>query len=245
MTLAPVSRPKTAPRNGKAGPRTGQRRTAPTRAGAKKPAPPRTKSAPRSGKKPAQPAVPRGEAWRSAPPPFRVPEPPRERAAGPAAGWPPGSTAWKKPFLARLEECGNVLRTCEALGISRNRAYEERDADEDFRREWLAALDAYVERLEGEADDRAVRGVMVPVVGRIGDGQDGVIATERKPSDQLLMFRLKALAPDRYRERRELTGAGGKPLIPERFRATDLEAMSDEELDDLRRKLDELAATTH
>lgn len=102
-----------------------------------------------------------------------------------------------------------------------------------------------MERLEGEADDRAVRGVMVPVVGRIGDGQDGVIATERKPSDQLLMFRLKALAPDRYRERRELTGAGGKPLIPERFRATDLEAMSDEELDDLRRKLDELAATTH
>lgn len=191
------------------------------------------------------PAVSKPEAWRSAPAAFRPPLEDELAPAVPPKSWPAGSTAWRPLFLRTLEECGNVLRTCETVGVSRAHAYVERDADEDFRREWAAALDAYVERLEGEADDRAVRGVMVPVVGRIGDGQDGVIATERKPSDALLMFRLKALAPDRYRERRELTGAGGKPLIPERFRVADLESLSDEELDAYRRKLDELAAVSH
>lgn len=241
MKRAPVSRPKAAPRKGKTAARNRQRQTASTRAGAKKSG----ASAPAKKRTGKGLAASNSEAWRSAPAAFRPPLEDERAPTAPPTTWPVGSTAWRPLFLRTLEECGNVLRTCEAIGISRPRAYEARDADEDFRREWLAALDAYVERLEGEADDRAVRGVMVPVVGRIGDGQDGVIATERKPSDALLMFRLKALAPDRYRERRELTGAGGKPLIPERFRVADLESLSDEELDAYRRKLDELAAVSH
>ncbi|HQN10229.1 MAG TPA: hypothetical protein PK569_21915 [Thermoanaerobaculia bacterium] len=237
MKRAPVSRPKAVPRKGKTGARAGQRRTAPTRAGAK--------AAPKKSANPApKPRVAaRLDAWKDAPPPFRVPVENVAPAPASAKVWPSdGSRPWREPFLKALEELGNVFRACQVVGVARNAVYEFRDEDEEFRKRWKEALDVYVERLEAEADERATRGLLVPVVGRIGDGCDGIIGTERKPSDPLLMFRLKALAPDRYRERREVTGKDGKPLIPERFRSFDLETMTEEELLALRAKLDGLGA---
>lgn len=254
VKTAPVSRKKSAPVKGKAGKKSGQRWTAPTRAGAKRGAKPPAKTPAKRSAKPASPTKPaakprspaRMDAWKDAPPPFRVPAERERPLPPPPAVWPSdGSRPWQEPFLKALEEVGNVWKACGMVGVSRAAVYACRDEDEEFRKRWKDALGVYVERLEAEADERATVGLLVPVVGRVGDGCDGIIGTERKPSDQLLMFRLKAVAPDKYRERREVTGAGGKPLIPESMRSFDLEAMTDEELNALRTKLDGAVAAAH
>ena len=94
----------------------------------------------------------------------------------------------RKQFLQALRETGNVSRACEAAGIGRSTAYQWRDNDPDFAREWDEVIDALVDDLEQEAIRRA---------------KDG--------SDTLLIFLLKGLKPDRYsdRLRAEIEHSGG------------------------------------
>ena len=68
--------------------------------------------------------------------------------------------------------------------------------DSDFVDLEEAAKNTYVEALESEADRRGVEGVDDPVYY---DGE--VVGHKKKYSDPLLMFRLKKLDPDGYRER--------------------------------------------
>jgi hypothetical protein len=86
--------------------------------------------------------------------------------------------AIRAKFLELLGESGNVAATCAALELHRPVIYAWRHADADFAAAWDAALQLGGEALEDEARRRAMSG-----------------------SDILLMFLLRAIKPERYRER--------------------------------------------
>ena len=88
-------------------------------------------------------------------------------------------------------------------------AYKWRKEDETCREQWDEAIDSAVEAMEAEADRRGMEGTLKPVFYR---GEEcGQI---REYSDTLLIFRLKALRPDKYREnlKTEHVGASGGPI---------------------------------
>ena len=115
---------------------------------------------------------------------------------------------WERAFLSSMQENGNVSLACEAAGIERSTAYRARERFEEFAIEWDTALEIAADALEAEARRRAVSGTDKPVFFR---GEEcGVI---REYSDSLLMFLLKAARPEKYRERHEVTGKGGGPLV--------------------------------
>ena len=101
-----------------------------------------------------------------------------------------------------LADSGSVTKASEAVGIQRQSAYEARDNDPEFFDAWDKALDAYLDKLEREADRRGVEGIDHPVtyLGRITDRY-------KVYSDNLLMFRMKGLAPQKYRENVKIEGS--------------------------------------
>jgi hypothetical protein len=113
----------------------------------------------------------------------------------------------KAIFLGHLAKTGNVTKAAEATGWARRVAYRHRENDPTFAEAWEDAEQQYADLLEREADRRAVEGVDEP---RFYEG--GVCGHVRKYSDTLLIFRLKALRPDKYRERQEISGNPESPL---------------------------------
>lgn len=110
-------------------------------------------------------------------------------------------------FFDALARGFKVEEAAKHAGYSKRVVYLYRKQHPDFDESWKEAKETYLEIMEAEADRRAMEGVEEPVFyqgkecGRI-----------RKYSDVLLMFRLKSEAPDKYRERREVTGKDGGPL---------------------------------
>lgn len=86
---------------------------------------------------------------------------------------------WPKAFLAALENTGSVTAAAESAGIHRTAAYQHRKTDKAFAQEWDDALDMAADQLEDIARARAFAG-----------------------SDILLMFLLKGIRPQRWRESR-------------------------------------------
>ncbi len=123
-------------------------------------------------------------------------------------------------FLAELAQTGNVGAAARQAGYGRTQLYQWRQAEAAFAEAWDDAVTEYTESLEAEADRRAVQGVVKPVF-YLGETCGQI----RQYSDTLLIFRLKALRPDVYRERVKLpapaTGPGqtsqadGEGLSPE------------------------------
>lgn len=116
-------------------------------------------------------------------------------------------------FLAVLAMTCSVSRACDAIGISRTTAYLWRD-DEEFAQRWEKARAIGVEALEDEAARRGHEGWEEPVY------QGGErVGTVRKYSDQLLMFMLKGMKPDKYRERQDINVKGEADLAEKLLRA--------------------------
>lgn len=86
---------------------------------------------------------------------------------------------WQKAFLAALENTGSVTAACKAAGITSPTAYRNKCSDPVFAKQWEEALEKSADELEDEARRRAKAG-----------------------SDILLMFLLKGLRPQRWRESR-------------------------------------------
>lgn len=129
-------------------------------------------------------------------------------------------------FLEAFEKTGMVSRACEAIGISRQTAYAERQRNEDFAIEWHDVEERVTETMEREAYRRAVEGVTEPVVSA------GKHVTDvQSYSDRLLEFMLKARRPERYRDRVDVKHSGSV----ERRVKVDLSKLSDDELADLER----------
>jgi hypothetical protein len=111
--------------------------------------------------------------------------------------------AWQKKFITRLCQTGNISAACRKAKITRQGAYQSRDADELFKAAWDEALIISTEALELEARRRAAIGVQEPVFH-----QGMQVALVRKYSDTLLIFLLKAHKPEMYRERVEASHSG-------------------------------------
>lgn len=86
---------------------------------------------------------------------------------------------WQRAFLAALENTGSVTAAAEAAKIGRITAYDTRRADPVFAVAWDQALDIAADTLEDEARKRAFA-----------------------RSDVLLMFLLKGIRPQKWRESR-------------------------------------------
>ena len=134
---------------------------------------------------------------------------------------PKKAPRWARAFIAALGQSGNIRQACEAASVARSLVYELRNTDELFAAEWDQALDESADLLEQEARRRAERGVrrlkfhngspiMVPMTD--ADGSP-LITTDNQPimvpyveheySDTLMIFLLKGIRPEKYRERNE------------------------------------------
>ena len=114
-------------------------------------------------------------------------------------------TSWtiqkKGKFLAELLRSANVSAAARLVGFSRSRIYVIRDEDPGFATDWDHARKTYAENvLEVEADRRAVEGVHHKTYY---DKEGNVVGEERRYSDTLLIFRLKAIKKEEYAERSE------------------------------------------
>lgn len=90
---------------------------------------------------------------------------------------------WQNAFFASLEETGSVTAACQAAHISREAVYTHKRKDQLFAERWEQALDAGADTLEDEARKRAMD-------------------STANGSHVLIMFLLKGLRPQRWRESR-------------------------------------------
>jgi hypothetical protein len=84
---------------------------------------------------------------------------------------------WAPRFLEVYRQTGNVRLSASAAGIDRDAAYRRRQKDQKFAAAWANAREDAIDTLEAEARRRAL-----------------------STSDTLLIFLLKSLRPDVYRE---------------------------------------------
>lgn len=97
-------------------------------------------------------------------------------------------------FLDTLAQTGRVITAATAAGFTdTSYLHRLRREDEDFARQWNEAIEAAADVLEEEATRRAVDGVLEPVFYK-GD----VVGYKTNYSDQLMMFLLRGLRPDKF-----------------------------------------------
>ena len=103
-------------------------------------------------------------------------------------------------YLEALPKYFTVTAACTKAGISTARLSQWRESDGAFLVKEQHARDALADQLEAEAIRRAFKGVRVPVY------QGGLLAGHiQQYSDQLLVLMLKALRPEKFRERSEIS----------------------------------------
>ena len=111
----------------------------------------------------------------------------------------------QKAFLAAFRETGNVRLACKAAKVSRSRHYQWRKEDVEYHEAFDLAKEEAADVLEAEAYRRAVEGVEKQA-GWYKGVAGGIV---REYSDNLLMFLLKGIRPEKYRERQEVAVSGG------------------------------------
>lgn len=120
----------------------------------------------------------------------------------------------KRAFLQDFAKTGNVSESCTNVGIDRRATvYDWQELDDQFAAGWREAELVATEVLETAARRRAVDGVTTttPIFHQ---GEVIYEVEETKYSDTLLIFLLKARAPEKYRERVQMqhADADGKKL---------------------------------
>jgi hypothetical protein len=112
-----------------------------------------------------------------------------------------------RAFLAAYAETCSVTRAAKAAKIDRSTHYAWLTSDEEYRNAFAEAREQAADTLEDEAVRRAHEGVQRPVTVA---GQKVLV---REYSDTLLIFLLKAIRPEKYRERSEVTVPGLTDLV--------------------------------
>ncbi|HEV3340367.1 MAG TPA: hypothetical protein VG125_08415 [Pirellulales bacterium] len=107
-------------------------------------------------------------------------------------------------FLAAYAQAGgNITAACRVAGISRTSHYRWLKDDASYAERFQAAHEEACDAVEEEIKRRGQDGYDQPVVyhGDISRDEQGQPVVVRKYSDRLLMFRARALMPERYGER--------------------------------------------
>ena len=108
----------------------------------------------------------------------------------------------KEKFVELLAESGKPTDCAKAVGLTTPKhLYKMRSEDPDFAEKWDLAIRVHVARMEEEADRRGMEGIMEPVYYK---GE--VVGHKRNFSDQLLMFRMKGEAPEKYAQNLKVSG---------------------------------------
>jgi hypothetical protein len=99
-------------------------------------------------------------------------------------------------YLRAVERTGTLTAGCRAARVSPNTVYAWREHDAEFTLLEQQARNVFADNLEAEAVRRAWHGALKPIY------QQGVlVGSVAETSDVLLMFLLKAVRPEKYRER--------------------------------------------
>jgi len=110
-------------------------------------------------------------------------------------------------FLAAYSKMANISYAAKAANIERTTHYLWMRQDKDYVKKFERAFEDACDLLEAEATRRATEGVEEPVF------YQGVqCGTIRRYSDTLLIFMLKAARPDKFKDRKELSGKDGGPI---------------------------------
>ena len=92
-------------------------------------------------------------------------------------GYQLSTEAWQSVFLSSFRQCGNITKSSEAAEVTRQAVFYAYKRDPDFRALYEEAKEESIERLEEVARNRATTS-----------------------SDNLLIFLLKSMRPEVYRE---------------------------------------------
>lgn len=109
-------------------------------------------------------------------------------------GWSPQR---QRAFIEALADSGSVTYAARTVGMSRQACYELRRSPgaENFDRAWEVAIHASSRQLIDIAFDRAINGIEEPLFDKEGQR----IACRHRYNDRLLMFLIRAHAPEQYR----------------------------------------------
>jgi hypothetical protein len=107
----------------------------------------------------------------------------------------------KEAFLEAFGRHGNVSWACRETGTNRADVYRWKNQDDEFLLAWEIAETQATETMEAEAYRRAVSGTEKPIYH-----QGVAVGAVQEYSDTLLIFMLKARAPQKYRENINVTG---------------------------------------
>ena len=107
----------------------------------------------------------------------------------------PSAPYKKGKFLKAFADTGMVGKSAVLAGVNRKTVYRWRQTDQTFSKAFEEAKEEVLESLEAEAMRRAKDGVPVPIYH-----QGKEIGTIQKYSDLLLIFLLRALKPEKYRD---------------------------------------------
>ena len=136
--------------------------------------------------------------------------PHKKRAGKPAEAQPDewsgqGLNPKQRAFLEAYSSCGSLRLAAKAAHVARCNHYRWLKCDPKYAEAFEVARESAGQALEDEARRRAVEGVREPVYYE-GD----VCGHRQRYSDNLLMFLLKGINPEKYRERADVTHRGDK-----------------------------------
>lgn len=123
----------------------------------------------------------------------------------------------KEAFLKTYRETANFTLAAKAAGRSVRSFFNLRRKDADFAEECESARRQAIDRVLGSLWDLALNGVEEPIFY-----QGKCVGVKVRRDEKAHEFLLERMAPDEFgrKDRTEITGKDGKPLIPE---MTDIE----------------------
>lgn len=133
-------------------------------------------------------------------------------------------TGSQRAFLEAYRTCGNISFAASQVGIHRKQHYRWTQADPEYAAAWREAQEDAADHLEKEAWRRAVEGVPEPVYQ-----QGRQVGEVRRFSDHLLMFLLKGVRPEKFRD----TFKAELKVDNERAADPELDNLSDEDIQTL------------
>lgn len=110
-------------------------------------------------------------------------------------------------FIENYEVTGQISTAAKAAGVSLDTIYKQKKIHPTLVEEMEIAHHKYCDSMENEMRRRAIEGVVEDVYY-----QGEVVGTKRVYSDKMLETLMKKERPDAFRERKEISGAGGGPL---------------------------------